>query len=503
MAYETYEPVIGLEVHVQLQTDAKIFSPDATAFGADPNSQVDPVSLGHPGTLPVLNEKVVAYALRLGLATHCSIADRSVFARKHYFYPDLPKGYQISQYDTPICYDGFVEIYPEEEEDANPAEAASKRVGLTRIHMEEDAGKSIHDADQTRLDFNRCGVPLLEMVTEPDLRSPREAYLFLNRLRQLVRYLGISDGNMEEGSLRCDANVSVRPRGREQFGTRTELKNMNSMRHVEQALDYEIARQTAALEKGQSVTQQTLLWDPDAGTTRPMRSKEEAHDYRYMPDPDLVEVVVDDEQIEAVRADLPELPRERRRRFIEEVGLPPYDARVLTEERPVADYFEAALDQLFKRTKGGDTDAQAKLVSNLVMSEVLRVLNERSIAVDDLPVEPERLAQLAFLRVQDKVSSNGAQEIFEAMMEQREASAGKIADERDLIQVSDRGAIVPVVEEVLDDNPEQVETYLDGKDGLLGFFIGQVRRTFDGSPDPEVIQDVLREKLEARRQATE
>ena len=503
MAYETYEPVIGLEVHVQLQTDAKIFSPDATAFGAEPNSQVDPVSLGHPGTLPVLNEKVVAYALRLGLATHCSIADRSVFARKHYFYPDLPKGYQISQYDTPICYDGFVEIYPEEEEDANPAEAASKRVGLTRIHMEEDAGKSIHDADQTRLDFNRCGVPLLEMVTEPDLRSPREAYLFLKRLRQLVRYLGISDGNMEEGSLRCDANVSVRPRGREQFGTRTELKNMNSMRHVEQALDYEIARQAAALEKGESVTQQTLLWDPDAGTTRPMRSKEEAHDYRYMPDPDLVEVVVDDEQIEAVRADLPELPRERRRRFIEEVGLPPYDARVLTEERPVADYFEAALDQLFKRTKGGDTDAQAKLVSNLVMSEVLRMLNERSIAVDDLPVEPERLAQLAFLRVQDKVSSNGAQEIFEAMMEEPEASAGKIADDRDLIQVSDRGAIVPVVEEVLDDNPEQVDTYLDGKDGLLGFFIGQVRRTFDGSPDPEVIQDVLREKLEARRQATE
>ncbi len=503
MAHETYEPVIGLEVHVQLQTDAKIFSPDAAAFGADPNTQVDPVSLGHPGTLPVLNEKVVAYALRLGLATRCSIADRSVFARKHYFYPDLPKGYQISQYDTPICYDGFVEIYPEEEEDANPAEAASKRIGLTRIHMEEDAGKSIHDADQTRLDFNRCGVPLLELVTEPDLRSPREAYLFLKRLRQLVRYLGISDGNMEEGSLRCDANVSVRPRGREQFGTRTELKNMNSMRHVEQALDYEIARQTAALERGDSVTQQTLLWDPDAGTTRPMRSKEEAHDYRYMPDPDLVEVVVDDDQLDEVRADLPELPRARRRRFIEEVGLPPYDARVLTEERPVADYFEAALDQLFKRTKGGDTDAQAKLVSNLVMSEVLRVLNERSIEIDDLPVEPERLAQLAFLRVQDKVSSNGAQEIFEAMMEQPEASAGKIADERDLIQVSDRGAIVPVVEEVLDDNPEQVETYLDGKDGLLGFFIGQVRRTFDGSPDPEVIQEVLREKLEARRQAAE
>ncbi|MFP4227727.1 MAG: Asp-tRNA(Asn)/Glu-tRNA(Gln) amidotransferase subunit GatB, partial [Salinivenus sp.] len=491
MAYETYEPVIGLEVHVQLQTDAKIFSPDATAFGAEPNSQVDPVSLGHPGTLPVLNEKVVSYALRLGLATHCSIADRSVFARKHYFYPDLPKGYQISQYDTPICYDGFLEIFPEEDEDAPASETPSKRVGLTRIHMEEDAGKSIHDADQTRVDFNRCGVPLLEMVTEPDLRTPHEAYLFLKRLRQLVRYLDISDGNMEEGSLRCDANVSVRPRGREEFGTRTELKNMNSMRNVEQALDYEIARQSAALERGDAVTQQTLLWDPDAGTTRPMRSKEEAHDYRYMPDPDLVEVVVDDEHIAAVRDALPELPRARRRRFVDEVGLPPYDARVLTEERPVADYFEAALEQLYKRTKGGDTDAQAKLLSNLVMSEVMRVLNERSMQIDELPVGPERMAQLAFLRVQDKVSSNGAQEIFEAMLEETDKSAGKIADERDLIQVSDVDAIVPVVEDVLDDNPEQVQTYLDGKEGLLGFFIGQVRRSFDGSPDPEVIRDVL------------
>ena len=504
MAYETYEPVIGLEVHVQLQTDSKLFSPDATAFGAEPNEQVDPVSLGHPGTLPVLNEAVVTYALRLGLATHCSIADRSVFARKHYFYPDLPKGYQISQYDTPICYDGFVEIFPEEgDEDGAPAGAEAKRIGLTRIHMEEDAGKSIHDDNQTRLDFNRCGVPLLELVTEPDLRTPREAYLFLKRLRQLVRYLGISDGNMEEGSLRCDANVSVRKRGREQFGTRTELKNMNSMRHVERALDYEIARQTAARERGDDVTQQTLLWDPDAGVTRPMRSKEEAHDYRYMPDPDLVEVRVDEDQIAEVRADLPELPRARRQRFIDEVGLPPYDARVLTEERAVADYFEAALDQLFKRTKGGDTDAQAKLVSNLVMSEVMRVLNEESIEIDDLPVGPERLAQLAFLRVQEKISSNGAQEIFDAMLEATDASAGKIADERDLIQVSDTDAIAPVVEAVLDDNPDQVNTYLDGKEGLLGFFIGQVRQEFEGSPDPQVIRDLLREKLDARRQAAQ
>ena len=506
MAYERYEPVIGLEVHVQLQTNAKIFSPDAAAFGAAPNTQVDPISLGHPGTLPVLNETVVKHALRLGVATHCSIADRSAFARKHYFYPDLPKGYQISQYDTPICYDGHLDIFPGEDEEDVPASGPdSRRVGLTRIHMEEDAGKSMHDpaGHTTRLDYNRCGVPLLEMVTEPDLRSPREASLFLQRLRQLVRYLGISDGNMEEGSLRCDANVSVRPQGREAFGTRTELKNMNSMRHVEQALDYEITRQIAAEERGESITQQTLLWDADAGTTRPMRSKEEAHDYRYMPDPDLVEVDVDDEMIEDVRAALPELPRARRRRFVEEVGLPPYDARVLTEERAVADYFEAALDQLYKRTKGGDTDAQAKLVSNLVMTEVMRVLNERSISIDEMPVGPERLAQLAFLRVQDKLSSNGAQEVFEAMLAAPNESAGKIADERDLIQVSDPSSIAPVVEAVLDDHPDKVETYLGGKEGLLGFFIGQVMQRFDGSPDPELVRKMLREKLEARHEPME
>ncbi len=506
MSYETYEPVIGLEVHVQLQTDSKIFSTDATAFGAEPNSQVDPVSLGHPGTLPVLNEKVVEYALRLGLATNCSIAPRSVFARKHYFYPDLPKGYQISQYDTPICYDGYVEVYPEEheEEEQKPADSASKRIGLTRIHLEEDAGKSIHQENgPTRLDFNRCGVPLLEMVTEPDLRTPREAYLFLKRLRQLVRYLDISDGNMEEGSLRCDANISVRPRGRQQFGTRTELKNMNSMSHVEKALDYEITRQIAELEQGGTVEQQTLLWDSDAGTTHPMRSKEEAHDYRYMPDPDLVEVEVDDEMIEDVRANLPELPRLRRQRFVEEVGLPPYDARVLTEDRTVADYFEEALDELYKRTKGGDTDAQAKLVSNLVMTDVMRVRNERSLSMDELPVDPERLAQLAFLRVQEKVSSNGAQEVFEAMLQETDKSAGKIADERDLIQVTDPDAIAPVAESVVEDHPDKVKTYLGGKEGLLGFFIGQVMQRFDGSPDPELVRKLLREKLDAHREVVE
>lgn len=506
MAYENYEPVIGLEVHVQLQTSSKIFSTDATTFGAAPNTQVDPISLGHPGTLPVLNRKVVEHAVRLGLATHCSIASRSVFARKHYFYPDLPKGYQISQYDTPICYDGYLEIHPGEDEETDASvEQTSRRIGLTRIHMEEDAGKSIHDPDDptTRLDFNRCGVPLLELVTEPDLRSPREAYLFLKRLRQLVRYLSISDGNMEEGSLRCDANVSVRPRGQDVFGTRTELKNMNSMRHVEKALDYEITRQIAAQERGDAIVQETLLWDPDSGTTQAMRSKEEAHDYRYMPDPDLVEVQVEEEMISSIRETLPELPRARRQRFVEEIGLPSYDAGVLTEERAVADYFEETLHQLYKRTKGGDTEAQAKTVSNFVMTEVLRVLNEQDLTIEELPVDPERLAQLVFLRVQDKVSSNGAQEVFEGMLEETDKSAGKIADERDLIQVSNRDAIEPVVETVLDENPDQVSTYLDGKQGLLGFFIGQVMQRFDGSPDPQLVRSLLREKLEAQRETAE
>jgi len=501
MAHENYEPVIGLEVHIQLQTDTKIFSPDATAFGAAPNTQVDPISLGHPGTLPVLNENVVEYALRLGLSTHCSIASRSVFARKHYFYPDLPKGYQISQYDTPICYDGHIDLFPEDDVETTSPAKESRRVGLTRIHMEEDAGKSMHDPDgTTRLDYNRCGVPLLELVTKPDLRSPHEAYLFLERLRQLVRYLDISDGNMEEGSLRCDANVSVRPRGREAFGTRTELKNMNSMRHVEQALDYEIARQIAAAEHGESIPQQTLLWDPDSGTTRPMRAKEEAHDYRYLPDPDLVEVQVEEDMIQRVREALPELPGARRQRFVEEIGLPDYDAGVLTEERAVADYFEKTLHHLYKRTKGGDTDAQAKTVSNFIMTEVMRVRNERDAAIKDLPVDPERLAQLVYLRLEDKVNSNGAQEVFEAMLETPDKSAGRIADERDLIQVSDRSAIEPVVDEVLDENPGKVDTYLGGKEGLLGFFIGQVMQTFDdGSPDPELVRSLLREKLDARQ----
>ncbi len=503
MPYESYEPVIGLEVHVQLQTESKIFSADPVGFGGAPNSRVDPISLGHPGTLPVLNERVVQDAVRLGLATHCDIAERSIFARKHYFYPDLPKGYQVSQYDTPLCYDGHVDIRQDDPEAAENGQAEEvKRIGLTRIHMEEDAGKSVHDRHDkhTLIDHNRCGVPLLEIVTEPDLRSPREAYLFLDKMRQLVRYLGVSDGNMEEGSLRCDANVSVRPRGQQSFGTRTELKNLNSMRHVEQALEYEVTRQIRVLEMGERVEQKTLLWDADAGVTRQLRAKEEAHDYRYFPDPDLVTVVVDDTMREAARESLPELPDARRERFIEDIGLPAYDAGVLTEERPIADYFEETLRHLYKRTRGGDTTAQAKRVSNMVMTEVKRALNERDLAIDALEVTPERLAQLVYLRIEDQVSSSGAQEVFDAMMERTDESAGKIADDLNLIQVQDESAIEPVVATVLDEHPDKVQTYLDGKEGLLGFFMGQVMQRFDGSPDPQLVRSMLQKKLNAQRE---
>lgn len=485
-----WEPVIGLEIHAQLATRTKIFSGASTRFGAEPNTQACAIDLGLPGVLPVLNREAVRMAIKFGLAIGANVAGRSVFARKNYFYPDLPKGYQISQYDTPIAYDGTLELPATDEGDDQPL-----RVGITRVHMEEDAGKSIHGRDGTLLDHNRCGVPLLEVVSEPDLRAPREAYRFLQTLRQRVRYLEISDGNMEEGSLRCDANVSVRPRGRSRMGVRTELKNLNSMRHVEQALDFEIMRQMRALERGESIETETLLWDADAGVTRSMRSKEEAHDYRYMPDPDLAPVIIDDRMKTRITEGLPEMPTARRNRFVEEIGLPAYDAEVLTRERAVADYFEDALQQVFKRTKGGDTKAQAKEVSNIIMSHVLRVLNEQDLAIEDLPISPERLAQLVYLRLQDKVSSNGVHDVFDALLDRPGDSAGKVADDLDVIQVSDASAIQPVVDAVVREHSGKVKAYQNGKEGLLGFFIGQVMRRFDGSPDPKTVRDLLKQAL--------
>ncbi len=496
MAHEHYEPVIGLEVHCQLQTASKAFSPESAAFGAAPNRHVDPISLGHPGTLPVMNERVVEYTVRMGLATHCRIAERSILARKHYFYPDLPKGYQISQYEEPLCEQGYVEIVLQSEGDG---EATVKRIGLTRIHMEEDAGKSIHDQDptDTLLDYNRCGVPLIEIVSEPELRSAREAYLYMQKIRQLVRYLGICDGNMEEGSLRCDANVSVRPRGQEALGVKTEIKNMNSFRNVERAIDYEIKRQIRLLRRGDEVVHQTLLWDANEQVTRPMRSKEMAHDYRYFPDPDLAQVVVTRERLEEIRAALPELPDVRQTRFVETLKLPAYDAALLTEERGVADYFEATLAALQKRT-GASDPAQAKAVSNFVMTDVLRVLNERAIDVEAFPIDADRLAGLVHLRMENKVSSSGAQEIFNAMLDDaREAETLAVA--HNLLQVSDAGALLPVVEQVLEKHAGQVRVYLDGKQGLIGFFIGQVMRSFEGTPDPKLVRELLLQLLERRQ----
>jgi aspartyl-tRNA(Asn)/glutamyl-tRNA(Gln) amidotransferase subunit B len=498
MLHDKYEPVIGLEVHCQLLTHSKAFSPESAEFGAEPNTHVDPISLGHPGTLPVLNGRVVEYSIRMGLATHCHIAERSIFARKHYFYPDLPKGYQISQYETPICDGGFVEILLENPRSDAPPQ--TKRVRLTRIHIEEDAGKSLHDQDpfDTLLDYNRCGVPLIEIVSEPDIRSPREAFLYVQKVRQIVRYLRICDGNMEEGSLRCDANVSIRLRGQTELGTKTEVKNMNSFRHIERALEYEIARQIRLVEGGDEVIQQTLLWDADRNETRPMRGKEAAHDYRYFPDPDLVPMVVTDELLEKVRSELPEMPDVRSARFESEWRLPKYDAEILTEERATADYFEETLSSLFKRTGGGNTHIQAKAVSNVIMTDVMRVLNEESLTIEEFPIEPERLAELVQMRLDDEISSSAAQEIFNAMTREMERPS-EIARMRNLTQVSDEGALRPIVEKVIEENPKQVKTYLSGKEGLIGYFIGQVMRNFEGAPDPKMVRKLLAEKLEEQR----
>lgn len=472
-----FEAVIGLEVHAQLLTESKAFAPVSTKFGGSPNTQVTPLCLGHPGTLPVLNENLVRYIIKMGLATDCSIARKSIFARKNYFYPDLPKGYQISQYETPICHDGNLTIELED---------YTKDIGITRIHMEEDAGKSIHDQDpfNTLIDLNRSGVPLIEIVSEPDIRTPREAYEYLKRIKQIVQYLEICDGNMEEGSLRCDANVSVRPKGQEKFGTRTELKNMNSFRNVEQAIAYEIDRQIDLIESGGEVVQQTLLWDANKMETRTMRSKEEAHDYRYFPEPDIPPVMVTDEMLEEIKESLPEMPDVRKQRFVDALGLSEEDAQTLTEDRYLADYFESVLSH---------TDSP-KAVSNLILSEVLRILNERSIAIGEFPLSDKRLAGLIELREDDKINSSAMTEIFNAMLDE-DKSAEELAKEMNLMQVSDTGFIEPIVDEVIDSHPDEVARYRDGKKGLIGFFIGQVMQQSQGKANPQLVRELIADRL--------
>jgi len=490
---ENYEPVIGLEVHAQMLTESKAFCGCTTKFGNEPNTNTCPVCLGMPGTLPVLNIDLVEFILRIALATNCRIAPRSIFARKNYFYPDLPKGYQISQYEEPICTDGVIEIDAED--------GGRKAIGITRIHMEEDAGKSIHDLDvHTLVDVNRCGVPLIEIVSKPDLRSPQEAYLFLSKIKQLVTYLDVCDGNMEEGSLRCDANVSVRRKGHKELGTKTEVKNMNSFRNVERALEYEINRQIQLIEDGGAVVQQTLLWDANQDVAYPMRSKEEAHDYRYFPDPDLVPVYVDEQWIARVRATMPELPTQRRDRFVESLGLPRYDADVLTVEKGVADFFEGTLSALVDRT-GKTAKEIAKPVSNWVMTDVLRVVSERKIGISQFPISPQNLAAMIGLIHDGTISGKIAKEVFEEMLNTNEHPM-TIVERKGLIQVSDSSAIEKAIEETLRAHKPQVEKYLKGNEKVFGFFVGETMKILKGKGNPKVVNDLLQQRLDALKAAS-
>ncbi|MFP4350222.1 MAG: Asp-tRNA(Asn)/Glu-tRNA(Gln) amidotransferase subunit GatB [Desulfococcaceae bacterium] len=472
-----FVPVIGLEVHAQLKTNTKIFCNCSTAFGAPPNTHVCPVCLGMPGVLPVLNKKVVEYAMMMGLATHCEIRRESRFARKNYFYPDLPKGYQISQYELPICEHGYIEI---------DVADGKKRIGITRIHMEEDAGKLIHDPDRpiSHVDLNRTGVPLIEIVSEPDIRSPEEAGAYLRKVRSILRYLGISDGNMEEGSFRCDANISIMPKGTDTFGTRAELKNLNSFKFVEKALEYEIIRQQEVLEDGGKVVQETRLWNTDQGVTTSMRGKEEAHDYRYFPDPDLLPLVIESDWIEAIQARLPELPDEKEERFIRDLGLSTYDAGVLTAGREIADYFEAALK----------TDSNPKQIANWIMGPLLGLLNAEGKTIQESPIPPEHLAELVRLIEDDVISGKIAKTVFEEMAVSGKPPKG-IVEEKGLVQITDASAIEPLVDTVLANNPKQVADYKSGNAKILGFFVGQVMRETKGKANPKLVNEVLRKKL--------
>jgi aspartyl-tRNA(Asn)/glutamyl-tRNA(Gln) amidotransferase subunit B len=472
-----YEAVIGLEVHAQMLTDTKIFCGCSTKFGSEPNTQTCQICIGMPGVLPVLNRKALEFAIRTGLAMHCTISSYSRFARKNYFYPDLPKGYQISQYESPICEQGYLEILVGGE---------IRKIGITRVHMEEDAGKNIHEGvgSYSFVDVNRAGVPLMEIVSEPDIRTPGEAAEYMKKLRTILRYLGVCDGNMEQGSLRCDANVSVRPVGRKEFGTRAEVKNINSFRFVEKALEYEIRRQIKIVEEGGKVIQETRLWDAHRGITESMRSKEEAHDYRYFPEPDLVPIVADRSWVEEIREALPELPDAKRQRFVKEYGLPEYDAELLTTEKPLAEWFEAAVK----------TGAQPKAVSNWVRGDLMRLLNEENKSIEECPLKPAQLAGMLALMDNNTISGKIAKTVFEEIY-RTGRDAEVIVKDKGLVQITDESAIEKAVAEAIEKNPKEAGRFRGGEEKLLGFFVGQVMKAMKGKANPQVVNELLKKKL--------
>ncbi|MFW6386894.1 MAG: Asp-tRNA(Asn)/Glu-tRNA(Gln) amidotransferase subunit GatB [Bacillota bacterium] len=481
---ENYETVIGLEVHAQLSTDSKIFCSCSTEFGAEPNTHVCPVCMGLPGTLPVLNKKAVNYAIMAGLAMNCEINEYSKFDRKNYYYPDLPKAYQISQFDLPVCEDGQIEVETEDGKRHN--------IGITRIHLEEDAGKLIHEgtidtSSGSLVDYNRTGVPLIEIVSEPDMRSPAQAKAYLTQLKKTLEYLRVSDCNMEEGSLRCDANVSIRPEGNEEFGTKTELKNMNSFKAVEKALAYEVERQKRVLSEGEKVIQETRTWDEDLEKTLSMRGKEEAHDYRYFPEPDLVPLAIDGEWISDLREKLPELPYKRKQRFIEEYGLPEYDAGVLTDSQALADFFEEGVQEF----------ADPKTVSNWVMGEFLRLLKEEEMVIADCNVSGSSLGQLLQLMDDGTISNKIAKEVFEEMFKTGKAPE-EIVEDRGLKQISDEDKLEEIVEQVIEDNPDAVEDIRGGKDRAIGYLVGQVMKETRGKANPQMVNQMFRDKIQEK-----
>ncbi len=476
----SYETVIGLEVHAQLKTESKIFSAASTQFGAPPNTNTDPVTLGLPGVLPVLNMGVVEMAIKAGLATHCEIAPRSIFARKNYFYPDLPKGYQISQFELPICQRGWINIKVDGQE---------KKIGITRIHLEEDAGKLLHDfgdSDFSHVDLNRAGVPLIETVSEPDMRSAAEASAYLKHLRDIFVYLGICDGNMEEGSFRCDANVSIRPVGQKEFGTRAELKNMNSFRNVERAIEYEVKRQEALLADGKVVVQETRLWNADKGVSESMRSKEEANDYRYFPDPDLLPLIVDAKWVERLKNSQPELAHEKSLRFQKDYNIPEYDAEVLTADRSIAEHWEKSVQGL--------KSLEAKKVSNLYMTHLLKLQKETPETFER--ITSEKVIEILHLVESGKISLNMAKEVLDEVAGSDKAVADIIAA-KGFVQISDTATLEQTIDKVLADNPDNLAAYKGGKEKLFGFFVGQTMKALGGKANPQVVNDILKKKLKS------